>query len=102
MDLGYGHRLEFVGWHPDPKLNPQYAGASVDRWGASIDHPRADDPSRECHGFVTFDGPEQREHGAGRPMWTVESWDPLTLSPSVLCKLCGDHGFVRGGRWVAA
>lgn len=38
----------------------------------------------------------QRERGQ---VWTVESWDPLTISPSVLAKGCGLHGFIRNGRW---
>lgn len=29
------------------------------------------------------------------------STDPLTISPSLLCR-CGDHGFIRDGKWVAA
>lgn len=34
------------------------------------------------------------------PIWTVESWDPLTLSPSILCRTCGLHGYIRGGKWI--
>jgi hypothetical protein len=26
----------------------------------------------------------------------------LTLSPSLLCMRCGDHGFIRNGKWVKA
>jgi Family of unknown function (DUF6527) len=33
--------------------------------------------------------------------WDVESMDPVTLSPSVLCD-CGVHGFIRSGRWIDA
>lgn len=29
------------------------------------------------------------------------SADPLTISPSLLCR-CGDHGFVENGKWRAA
>ena len=29
------------------------------------------------------------------------STDPLTISPSLLCR-CGDHGFIREGRWIPA
>lgn len=54
---------------------------------------------RECAGSVTFDVPEAE--GLPGPRWTVESWDPLTISPSILCS-CGHHGFVREGRWVPA
>jgi len=35
-------------------------------------------------------------------LWTVEKLDPLTLSPSLLCRRCGHHGFIRDGRWVPA
>lgn len=54
-------------------------------------------------GFIPFDTPEARavttEQG---PKWTVESWDPLTLSPSLQCRSCAHHGFIREGRWVPA
>jgi hypothetical protein len=36
------------------------------------------------------------------PTWTVESWTPLTISPSVLCRTCGRHGWIREGAWVSA
>lgn len=36
------------------------------------------------------------------PRWTLEQEDPLTISPSVLCRTCGLHGFIRQGRWVPA
>jgi len=32
--------------------------------------------------------------------WTVESVEPLTLSQSLLCKQCGHHGHIIGGKWV--
>ncbi len=34
--------------------------------------------------------------------WTVEQEDPLTLSPSIACQTCPNHGFIRYGRWVSA
>ncbi|MBN9376609.1 MAG: hypothetical protein J0I40_14730 [Cellulomonas sp.] len=34
--------------------------------------------------------------------WRVESTDPLTVSPSILCGSCGTHGFWRDGRWISA
>lgn len=54
-----------------------------------------------CGGFVNF------EKESDRPCWEVEAFDPLTISPSVLCKggygsCTGDHGFIKGGKWVAA
>jgi hypothetical protein len=34
--------------------------------------------------------------------WDLVSKDPLTLSPSLLCRACGHHGFIRDGRWHPA
>ena len=39
--------------------------------------------------------------------WTIvagepDSFEHLTLSPSVLCQRCGLHGWIRDGVWVAA
>lgn len=40
-----------------------------------------------------------------RPRWemagSLEGGD-LTLRPSLLCGRCGDHGFIRDGKWVPA
>lgn len=103
LDLGHGHTLWFFGWYPDRALNPQYAGMpNVERAGASISHPRADDISRTCSGAVTFDLPETSHLAADDHRWRVVSWDPLTIEPSVLCRICGDHGYIREGRWVPA
>ena len=101
VDLGHGHTLVFMSWSPDRELNPQYDGIpDVDRFGASIEHPHAVTGQR-CVGDLTFDGEVQRQVAPDRARWTVESWEPLTISPSVLCS-CGDHGFIRGGQWVPA
>jgi len=45
-------------------------------------------------GYVPFGNPP---YG-----WKLESVDPLTISPSLLCTRCQRHGFIRGGRWVPA
>lgn len=101
VDLGLGHTGRYCGWFPDRELNPQYAEMpDVDRWGMEIIHTSP--AGKPCAGFVTFDGAVQRM--VLRPtqhVWQVESWEPLTISPSVLCS-CGDHGFIRQGRWIPA
>lgn len=101
IDLGHEHSIEFVRWAPDRDLNPQYEGVpDVEKYGATIYHNRPD--GTPCAGFVTFASEAQRLVEPNRPnTWDVISWDPLTLSPSVLCS-CGDHGFVRDGSWVVA
>jgi hypothetical protein len=74
-------------------------------------HPDQRDPSKTCEGMLHFDTPWWRENwhrfvsGDNAEMgavWRVESLEPLTLSPSVLCTLCGNHGFIRNGKWEAA
>ena len=101
MDLGHGHTAHFMIWAPDRELNPQYANVpDVDPWGVTVDHQRPD--GTPCGSAAAFDNPVSRQIEPNRPYWTVESLDPLTISPSLLCRLCGDHGFIRGGRWVPA
>lgn len=101
-DIGHGVSIDYVSWCPDRELNPQYDGTpDIARYGLLITHPTPDG-SDMCVGFVTFDRPATRMITPDTPMWTVESESPLTLSPSVLCRLCGHHGFIREGRWVPA
>lgn len=126
IDLGHKHTLRFASWKPDRALNPQYDGIpDIERYSAIVEHMR---PSgKECCGCITLDSPEARQlheftnaylASKGLPTspyvaWTVESWEPLTLSPSLLCKMpildaegkptgeyCNDHGFIRNSVWV--
>lgn len=100
IDLGLGHSLRFTVWKPDRALNPQYDGIpDGDPIGAVVEHVKADGST--CKGSILFDCDAARMAFAGQDRWTVEQWDPLTLSPSLLCA-CGDHGFVREGKWVPA
>lgn len=63
--------------------------------GVAVYHPRPDGTPCAGYGWVAL-----------RPKWN-DGWDlvserPLTLSPSLLCRACGHHGFIREGRWVPA
>lgn len=82
LDLGGGHRFEFT---------ENRAGEVA---GGIHYHPTPD-RSAECAGAVTFRGKGQD----GRPEWDVVSLEPLTLSPSLLCRSCNVHGYIRNGRW---
>jgi hypothetical protein len=63
--------------------------------GVAWTHHRPDGLLCEGGGYI----PLNTEHG-----WAVVSWEPLTLTPSLLCmrKECGTHGFIRDGKWVPA
>jgi len=99
IELGHDHWLRWVAWAPDRELNPQYAHLpDMPRYAAIVRHTKPD--GDQCEGMITFDSPVARELERGE-MWNVASWDPLTLSPSLLCH-CGDHGFIVDGRWVPA
>jgi hypothetical protein len=105
LDLGWKHTLRWSVWDPDLQLNPdltKFADEYPARIGAIVTHR---DEGDWCDGFLFFDVPMAHQFNSareeGKHYWQVESWDPLTLSPSIKCH-CGDHGFVRQGRWVPA
>ncbi|HKO22519.1 MAG TPA: hypothetical protein VJX91_07675 [Candidatus Eisenbacteria bacterium] len=98
LDLGHDHKLRFTKCG-GPGV-PYYA-----KCGAIVMHRRAD--GTLCEGSIMFDLQGLREVFTHRAFWTVDKWDPLTLSPSLLCKAllaggseCGDHGYIREGRWA--
>lgn len=93
IDLGSGYTARFYRWAPDRALNPQYDGIpDAERAGIILTCPHGSE------GGVPFDGrvPGQRDG------WTVESEEPLTLTPSIVVHPCGCHGWIREGRWVSA
>lgn len=106
LDLGDGHTLMWLSWGPDRRLNEKYSGIpDIPRWGAIVSHPGRD--GNVCVSAIHFASPERDRvlaisEESPHPQWTVESWEPLTLSPSLGCRACGDHGFIRSGRWVRA
>jgi hypothetical protein len=96
FDFGSGYTGRWVGWHPDRELNPQYAGIrDLDRAALLITCPHG------TEGVVSVHPPDYNPI-FGVAAWTVESWEPLTLSPSILRTECGCHGFLRDGKWVSA
>jgi hypothetical protein len=101
LDLGEDHALAFTSWKPDRELNPQWADLhDVERIGAIVRHKRAD--GGDCWSGIYFDCPVAWRVFNPQSIWAVESWEPLTLSPSLLCRICGDHGWIKEGKWVRA
>jgi hypothetical protein len=87
IDVGDGHTLRRVS---------NKEGQLV---GFIEEHPDQRDPSRPCAGSISLAGSSWAEPGR---TWTLVSEDPLTLSPSLMCTACGNHGWVRDGKWVRA
>jgi hypothetical protein len=102
VDLGHNHWLDYYGWAPDdlPENRARYGTPlpRVKKAGAIISHLKPD--GSECFAGIHFDLPETKQLEGAR--WQVVSWEPLTLTPSLLCLTCKDHGFIREGRWVPA
>ncbi len=91
IDIGEGHSIEFLEYKDDKRA------------GLSDYHVKPD--GSPCGGFVSFRGGAWSKEFEGNPdhqSWEVASWEPLTISPSLLCRVCGDHGFIRDGKWVKA
>lgn len=90
LDLGDGHRIAFA----------EYDGER--RVGGNVMHPPVEG---KCSGdgWISFEGRAWARSFDGKlPSWKVESEEPLTLSPSILCRACGDHGHIRNGKWEKA
>lgn len=93
FELGHGHIGEYTSYHPAGALNP------VERYGLLIKHST---PSgNPCMGSVIFNSEAAKKAEPNKDYWDVQDWHSLTLSPSILCS-CGDHGWIKEGRWVPA
>lgn len=91
IDLGDGHRLVFSDYKGEKRV------------GGNVIHPPVEG---KCsgQGWIAFENTSWSRQFTEKPIatWKVEQAEPLTLSPSILCRACGDHGFIRNGRWVRA
>lgn len=53
-----------------------------------------------CVGWVSFNGSKWHASFNGKlDGWDVVKADPLTLSPSIKCRVCGNHGRIIEGQW---
>lgn len=88
VDIGHGVSIEFTSWADHEKV------------GLTRTHPKPDGGT--CTSGLLFDLAGVREAFPDRALWVVEQWEPLTLSPSLLCRACNHHGWIRAGRWEPA
>lgn len=85
VDLGSGHWLRWT-------FRCQGEDSPRERIGALITHKNGD-----CWSQVMF---SPYDDG---PTWGFDgNLESPTFAPSILCRLCGDHGFIRQGEWVTA
>ncbi len=88
LDIGDGHKI----------VVNEYQGETA---GVVEYHRKAD--GDWCSGWVAFAGSKWAAHFQEKIIsWQVISRDPLTLSPSILCRACGNHGFIENGKWKSA
>lgn len=59
--------------------------------------------AHECN-FIDLVDSQTLRHDTMLPIndkgWQVVSTDPMTVTPSILCGSCGEHGFITEGKWV--
>jgi hypothetical protein len=92
IDLGHGHTME----RAEHAQSCPYFGNGTP--SGFIDNHLKGTTSEPCSGWICVCD----WCSAGQPHWQLVSEDPLHLEPSLLCRACGDHGFVRDGKWVPA
>lgn len=86
IDIGNGMRIQFADY--------QGEAAGINEW-----HRRSD--GGWCRGWVAFHGSRWAEQfKSGDVGWKLVQRDPLTLTPSIKCRACGNHGHITNGRWV--
>lgn len=89
LDLGDGHWIEWS----------TYQGAIC---GGIITHTTTKWERGMCSGCFWIDDRYHKANGTSGPVWQLTgTFECPTLSPSFLCH-CGDHGFIREGKWVRA
>lgn len=98
-DLGDGHSFVWL---------QNRAGQTI---GLIEHHPKGPDArpgALYCGGYVAW-VPEVEQQST--PTWTARhqllAGGPgdeasLTIAPSLACRHCPSHGFIRGGRWIPA
>ena|ERR1035437_6435042 len=90
IDIGNGHSIRFAEYNGEKRV------------GLTDYHKRPD--GSNCAGWISFEGRAWANafKDVPIPTWKVLQLEPLTLSPSLLCRTCGDHGYITNGKWVKA
>lgn len=99
-DLGAGSWIKREYRTPDDRLIAYPAGGVPPEGSVFVglmeNHRNGD---QWCGGWVGFTNVAgSHEHSVHE----LVSADPLTVAPSLLCRRCGRHGFIRDGQWCPA
>lgn len=86
IDIGEGHSIEIISAY----------GKDV----GLLDYHKKPNGS-DCLGSIFWDATFQTDPNK---LWTLENGDRehITVSPSLACGICGDHGFIKDGKWIKA
>lgn len=108
LDFGSGYTGRWIGWSPDREI-PENAERYKDvpdiekcLLQIACPHSNKKEYPNDYNGGIHPDTPEVRAAFPTGPHWTVVSWEPLTLTPSILMQTCGCHGYITEGKWVSA
>lgn len=112
LDLGGDHYAHREYRLPDGKIIAYAAGATIPEGAVFIgihEHHLKPDGSW-CGGWVGFSNVEDpgRADGTIEPYriegthHTLDKADPLTISPSLACRSCPSHGWIKEGVWSDA
>lgn len=85
-------------WLDDDNALRYYEVEGV-RCGAIWYHRKQDKPEDICFGSFKWLNPLPAM--ASQATWDLISAEPLHIEPSLHCLVCGAHGFIRDGKWVA-
>ncbi|MGH2683013.1 MAG: hypothetical protein ACRDIX_07250 [Actinomycetota bacterium] len=94
-------KLKELGWR-EKALGGGYIVTAIAGYGSEdvaafvVRHPLPEGGG--CEGLVPIDP----KYARGKQPWVVESWDQLTISPSIVCTEHDVHGHIRNGLWVDA
>jgi len=104
IDLGGGHSYQ---WMQDGYIGPPTPEHKI--IGLVEHHPHAvddDHPFGYCGGYIAWVA-SSRKGGWVTVRHELVSGSPgdeehVTISPSLLCPLCHNHGYIRDGKWEDA
>ena len=113
-DLNKYHYLGYFHWYF--LTSCKYARNTHTNGLHGLIQPHLDRYMQWCGGGITFAGhthPGTSDSERKQADWDLLSLHPLHIEPSLLCRShlwrsghdeeeCGDHGFIRDGKWVKA